>query len=87
MDPGQLLSMLADVRSHGYSLMRSIQISGVTNIAFPVYGPGRQVVAAINIPHIARIDGAPRPTIEQVKTAQADICERLSRQLGSGESA
>ncbi|TAN26689.1 MAG: IclR family transcriptional regulator [Castellaniella sp.] len=86
MDPGQLLSMLADVRSHGYSLMRSIQINGVTNIAFPVYGPGRQVVAAINIPHIARIDGASRPTIDQVKDAQAEICERLSRQLGSGSS-
>lgn len=83
MDPGQLLSMLADVRVRGYSLMRSIQISGVTNIAFPVYGPGHKVVAAINVPHIARIDGAPRPTIEQVQAAQADICERLSRQLGS----
>jgi DNA-binding IclR family transcriptional regulator len=85
MDPGQLLSLLAEVRLQGHSLMPSIQIQGVTNVAFPVRGPNQRVVAAINIPYIARIDGARRPTIEQVKAAQADICTRLSRQLGADE--
>ena len=83
MDPGQLLSLLAEVRARGCSVMPSIQTQGVTNIAFPVRGPNQRVVAAINVPYITRIDGARRPTIEQVKMALADICTRLSRQLGA----
>ncbi|HEX7386803.1 MAG TPA: IclR family transcriptional regulator [Castellaniella sp.] len=85
VDPGQLLSLLADVRARGCSVMPSIQTQGVTNIAFPVRGPNQKVVAAINVPYITRIDGARRPTVENVKTAQADICARLSRQLGAEE--
>lgn len=85
VDFGQLLASLAEVRLRGHSLMPSAQIQGVTNIAFPVRGPGRRVVAAINIPYIARIDGAHRPTVEQAKEAQTGICARLSHQLGSDE--
>ncbi|CAM5222538.1 DNA-binding IclR family transcriptional regulator OS=Castellaniella defragrans OX=75697 GN=HNR28_001506 PE=4 SV=1 [Castellaniella defragrans] len=85
MDPGQLLALLTQVRAQGCSVMPSIQTQGVTNIAFPIRGPNQKVVAAINIPYITRIDGARRPTIEQVKSAQADVCARLSRQLGADE--
>ncbi|SFC30645.1 transcriptional regulator, IclR family [Polaromonas sp. OV174] len=82
IDPGQLFSLLMAVRKTGYAMMPSIQIQGVTNIAFPVWGLGQRVIAAINIPHIARIDGTPTPSKEQIKTALADICARLSLRLG-----
>lgn len=82
MDPGQLFTLLKDVRRNGYSLMPSIQIQGVTNIAFPVRGMGGRVVAAINVPHIARIDGMPRPDISQITDILADICARLSIRIG-----
>jgi len=82
VDPGQLFSLLQDVRAQGYASMPSIQIHGVTNIAFPVKANGGHVVAAINVPHIARIDGLPRPEIEQIKGIMADISARLSRRIG-----
>src|SRR5690554_1149963 len=82
MDPGQLFALLTEVRRKGYASMPSIQIQGITNIAFPVRGAGGHVVAAINIPHIARIDGTPRPGIEQIKVIMTDVCARLSRRLG-----
>lgn len=82
IDPGQLFSLLMAVRQTGYAMMPSIQIQGVTNIAFPVWGLGQRVVAAINIPHIARIDGTPTPNKEQIKTVLADISARLSKRLG-----
>lgn len=82
MDPGQLFALLKDVRARGHASMPSIQIGGVTNIAFPIWGLGNRVVAAINIPHIARIDGTPRPDIEQIKSVLADICARLSARIG-----
>lgn len=82
MDPGQLFTLLKEVRRNGYSCMPSIQIQGVTNIAFPVRGLGGRVVAAINVPHIARIDGMPRPDIVQITDILADICGRLSSRIG-----
>ncbi len=82
MDPGQLFALLKEVRAKGYASMPSIQIQGVTNIAFPIRGIGGRVVAAINIPHIARIDGTPRPDIEQIKEIMANICTRLSTRVG-----
>ena len=59
-----------------------VHIGGITNIAFPIRGIGGRVVAAINIPHIARIDGMPRPDIEQIKEIMANICMRLSTRIG-----
>ena len=82
MDPGQLFTLLKEVRRNGHSRMSSIQIQGVTNIAFPVRGMGGRVVAAINVPHIARIDGMPRPDIAQITDILADICGRLSIRIG-----
>lgn len=82
MDPGQLFALLEEVRAKGHACMPSIQIQGVTNIAFPVWGLGDRVVAAINVPHIARIDGTPRPDIAQIKDILADICTRLSTRIG-----
>lgn len=82
MDPGQLFALLKEVRACGYASMPSIQIGGVTNIAFPIRGIDGRVVAAINIPHIARIDGMPRPDIEQIKEIMASICMRLSTRIG-----
>lgn len=82
MDPGQLFALLKEVRACGHASMPSIQIGGVTNIAFPIRGIDGRVVAAINIPHIARIDGMPRPDIEQIKEIMANICMRLSTRIG-----
>ena len=83
LDPGQLLALLAKVRETGCSLMPSKQIRGVTNIAFPVHGLKHHGVAAINVPYIARIDGAHTPTIDDVQHILKDICQRLSHQLGA----
>ncbi len=82
MDPGQLFALLKDVRAKGYASMPSIQIDGITNIAFPVRSIGGRVVAAINVPHIARIDGTPRPNIEQIKEIMGNVCTRLSTRIG-----
>jgi len=59
IDPGHLYALLDEVRRNDYSLMPSIQTQGVTNIASPVRGPNAQVLAAITVPYIARIDDAP----------------------------
>jgi DNA-binding IclR family transcriptional regulator len=82
MDPGQLFPLLEAVRANGYASMPSVQIEGVTNIAFPIRGMGGRVIAAVNVPHIARIDGQRRPDVDQIKVIMADVCGRLSARLG-----
>jgi len=86
VEPGHLLACLAEVRRHNGVLMPSGQIQGVTNIAAPVRGAGRRVVAALNVPYIARIDTAPGPAVDAVQRIQADICARLSALLGADEA-
>ncbi len=85
IDPGHLFSMLEQVRAAGCSMMASKQIQGVTNIAFPVYGLNHRVMAAVNVPYIERIDAAAGPSVEEVRRIAAEICVRLSRQLGAGD--
>lgn len=82
MDPGELFSILQEVRARGCATMPSRQIAGVTNVAYPVFGSGGRVAAAVNVPHIARIDGVARPDIERIKEIMADVCLRLSARLG-----
>src|SRR5690606_11119852 len=67
MDPGHLLSLLADARRSGCSVTPSKQIQRVTNIAFPVHGLNHKVVGVVHVPYIARIDAAAAPSIEVVK--------------------
>lgn len=85
LDPGHLFALLDEVRSKGCSVLPSIQLYGITNIAQPVYGSGARVVAAITVPYLARIDKAPGPSIEEVRQMQTEICKRLSVKLGFDE--
>lgn len=81
-DPGELFPILADVRKTGYARMDSRQIRGVTNIAFPVMGASNHVIAAINVPHIERIDQKAAPSMAQVQEIVGSIATRLSALMG-----
>ncbi len=81
-EPEALTKILNAVRQQGYATMPSIQIQGVTNIAMPVFGVAGKIHAAINVPHIARIDGLRRPNVEQIITILRDITLRLGLRIG-----
>ena len=81
-DPGELFSILADVRKDGCACMASRQIRGITNVAFPVMGVGNHVIAAINVPHIERIDQKESPSIAQVQEIVGNVAKRLSTLMG-----
>lgn len=83
MDPGELFSLLQEVRERGYSAMPSRQTRGITNIAFPVMGAADHVVAAINVPYIERIDLNAGPDVAQVREIVGNITARLSALMGA----
>lgn len=78
----QLRRQLAKVRKNGYSVMKSRQIQGVTNIAAPVRDQYGQVVAAVNVPHIARIDALQTPSADAIRPMLLDVAGRISQGLG-----
>ncbi len=83
MDPGELFEILRHVRERGYAVMQSRQIRGVTNIAYPVTDSVGQVVAALNVPYIERIDEQASPSQEDVKEIVRSITARVSGLMGA----
>jgi len=83
MDPGELFSILQEVRERGYSAMPSKQTRGITNIAFPVMGAADHVIASINVPYIERIDQKAGPDVTQVREIVGNIAARLSALMGA----
>lgn len=83
MDPGELFSILQEVRERGYSAMPSKQTRGITNIAFPVMGVAEHVIASINVPYIERIDQKAGPDATQVREIAGNIAARLSALMGA----
>jgi len=47
---------LALVRERGYEMMPSQQIEGVTNLAVPVFGPQKSIVAVLSCPFVRRVN-------------------------------
>lgn len=82
MDPGELFEILRQVRERGHAVMPSRQIRGVTNAAFPIMATGGQVIAALNVPYIERIDEKSSPSLEEVKVAVRNIAARISALMG-----
>lgn len=83
IDPGELFAILQEVRERGHAAMPSRQIRGITNIAFPVMGVADHVIAAINVPHLERIDQKAGPDVAQVREIVGNIAARLSALMGA----
>lgn len=47
---------LAKVREQGFETMASLQVSGVTNLSVPIFGPVGSVIAALTCPYTERLD-------------------------------
>jgi DNA-binding IclR family transcriptional regulator len=64
MIPAELESRLRKVREQGFESMASLQISEVTNLSVPIFGPVGGVIAALTCPYTRRLDRAEAPTPE-----------------------
>lgn len=82
VDNAQLLREIGKTRRNGCSVIPSKQIRGVTNIAYPVLGSNDQLVAALNVPYIERIDMKVNPTLKDVQTMVQQTTARISTMMG-----
>ncbi|WP_299941676.1 IclR family transcriptional regulator [uncultured Microbulbifer sp.] len=77
-----LMARLKKVREQGYESKQSQQVSGVRDISYPVFGYTGEVLAAITVPYLERLDNAPHPTFDQVKEMLSAAAHSISLQLG-----
>jgi DNA-binding IclR family transcriptional regulator len=75
-----LEARLRKVRERGFEIMPSLQISGVTNLSVPIFGPLGTVIAALTCPYTERLDKKDAPSAEAAQkllvTAAREISQR-----------
>src|ERR1700744_3803613 len=81
-EPGDLLTLLDEIRATGHEIVPSRQMRGVTNVAFPVIGSNGDAIAAFNVPYLERIDMKVNPEFDEVCRLVADMAARLSALMG-----
>jgi DNA-binding IclR family transcriptional regulator len=78
----QLLTIVRNVAKKGYAQIRSRQIRGVANIAFPILNTSGNAMAVLNIPYIERIDKKITPSIPAIREMLRETAQRLSLLMG-----
>lgn len=78
MERANFEAILDQIRQRGYEQMPSGTASGVTNLAFPIIGPGGDAIATLSCPYLVRIDDYPCPSIPEVIEIFAEAARKLS---------
>lgn len=78
--PKGLVARLEDVRAQGYEMMPSAQVSGVSNLSVPIFGPLGSVIAVLTCPYTQRLDKLDAPdtqtALELLQQAGKEISQR-----------
>ena len=78
--PRGLEARLEGVREQGYEMMPSAQVSGVSNLTVPIFGPLGTVVAVLTCPYTQRLDKLDAPNMQTVlkmlQQAGKDVTQR-----------
>ncbi|MCR6670304.1 IclR family transcriptional regulator [Devosia ginsengisoli] len=64
--PKGLEARLETVREQGYEMMASAQVSGVSNLTVPIFGPLGTVIAVLTCPYTQRLDKLDAPNMPTV---------------------
>ncbi|WP_374294010.1 IclR family transcriptional regulator [Sphingomonas sp.] len=83
IDRAKLAARLADVRGRGGDMRESPVARGVTDISYPVFGFGGEVLAALTIPFLELIDGSQAVGVDAAREMLASATQRVSRLLGN----
>lgn len=78
--PKGLEARLETVREQGYEMMPSAQVSGVSNLTVPIFGPLGTVIAVLTCPYTQRLDKLDAPNMQTVlkmlQQAGKDVTQR-----------
>ena len=77
---------LAKVREQGCESMESLQVSGVTNLSVPIFGPVGSVVAALTCPYTKRLDKKSAPDTDAVLGLLVAAGREISQRQAAGHA-
>lgn len=78
IDAAQLLRQIEDARNKASITWPSRRIRGATDVSRPVFGIHGEVIAALTVPYIERLDRRQSPTIPDVEKLVQEMAARLS---------
>lgn len=81
----QLLARFAKVREQGYEIMESQQVSSVTNLSIPIFGPLGTVIAALTCPYTERLDTSDAPDQKAALKLLIETGRQISARSGPDE--
>ena len=81
IDPAQLLRQIEDARANEAITWPSRRIRGATDVSRPVFGLSGDVIAALTVPYIERLDRPQSPSIPDVEAHVREIAQRLSSRM------
>lgn len=73
---------MARIRAAGYERMPSATAIGVTNIAFPIFGPAENVIAVLSCPYLERVDDLDVPTKDEIVELYGNLAQELTALYG-----
>ncbi|MDE2394675.1 MAG: IclR family transcriptional regulator [Burkholderiales bacterium] len=79
---GNWQSAVEQVARDGYACSPSEQLRGVTNLACPVWGRNRHVVAALVMPYVEGLGAQRGPSLEESRAQLIEGAAAISRSLG-----
>ncbi|WP_112383257.1 IclR family transcriptional regulator [Sphingomonas carotinifaciens] len=82
IDRTALSKRLEEVRAKGGDMRESPVARGVTDVSYPVFGFGGEVMAALTIPFLELIDGSQAVDVDAAREMLAAATLRISRLLG-----
>jgi len=78
IDAAQLLRQLETARKSAAITWPSRRLRGAIDISRPVFGINQEVIAALTVPYIERLDRPQSPSIEDVEEHVREIASRIS---------
>lgn len=70
------------IRRVGYEKMPSATAIGVTNIAFPIFGPGGNAAAVLSCPYLERVDDLEVPSLDAIVELYGALAQELTEIYG-----
>jgi DNA-binding IclR family transcriptional regulator len=87
IDAAHLLQQIEEARRNGVITAPSSRVRGSIDISHPIFGNGREVMAALTVPYYERLDRPQSPSIPDTEEIGREIAVRLSKLLGyAGDS-
>lgn len=77
-----LMARLQAIRARGYMQRESPVVRGVTDISFPIFGFGGELLAALTVPFLELIDGSQLVSLEEATAELKQTAEKISVALG-----